>query len=270
MQGVFFYAGSMSDFLLIGYGTMGKALSARWAGGYGVVNPTRPKGLPRGVSYSASIAAVKTTPEAVLLAVKPQQMMEALRACKARFGVRPLYISIAAGVTLQALEKSLGRGARTIRAMPNTPAMVGEAVTVLIANRRTNLKERAFTDALFDASGITLWLEDESLMNAVTAISGSGPAYQFYVMECLIAAAEQLGLSRVQAETLVVATCKGACTLAAQSAVPLTTLRQQVTSKGGTTEAAMAVLTGSKGIKPPIANAVKAAAHRAADLALTP
>jgi pyrroline-5-carboxylate reductase len=255
----------MTSFLLIGYGNMGKALSSRWAGGYAIVDTKKPKGLPKEISYFSDVGAVKETPQAVLLAVKPQQLPEVLSACAKHFGTKPVYISIAAGVTLATLQKALGKNARVIRAMPNTPAKVGEAVTVLIGNAATKLKEREFTDNLFAASGTTLWLDDESLMNAVTAVSGSGPAYQFYVMECLIDAAVKLGLSRVQAETLVLATCKGACSLAEQSEEDLATLRQNVTSKGGTTEAALNVLMDGSVAKT-FDKALKAAKTRAEKL----
>ncbi len=256
----------MTSFLLIGYGNMGKALSKCWDSGYGIVDTKKPKALAKGVSYFPSLAAVKKTPEAILLAVKPQQLPEALKDCAKKFGTKPLYISIAAGVTLSTLQKTLGKGARVIRGMPNTPAMVGEAVTVLVANAATSVNERKFTDTMFQASGTTLWLDNEKLMNAVTAVSGSGPAYQFYVMECLIAAGVKLGLTPAQAEALVVATCKGACSLAEQSEVDLATLRANVTSKGGTTEAALKILMQNGTMASTFEKALKAAESRAEKL----
>ncbi|MFO1243197.1 MAG: pyrroline-5-carboxylate reductase [Rickettsiales bacterium] len=271
----------MSDdsLLLVGCGKMGSALLGQWLvarswnGRVHVVDHaptvTDPMKASSGISYYETLDAVKNVnPKAIFLAVKPQMMTETLPIYKSRFGDTPLYISIAAGLTLSFYEQYLGSAARIIRVMPNTPVIVGMGISALIANKQTRPDDKHFVDALFTSVGETLWLDTESLMDPVTAISGSGPAYVFYFMECLIAAAIDAGFDEETAKKLVVHTVHGASQLAISSKEPLIDLRRNVTSPGGTTEAALAHLMNPSGMLRLIQEAVQLAIHRATQLSV--
>jgi pyrroline-5-carboxylate reductase len=202
--------------------------------------------------------------DAVLLAVKPQQM-RAL-ADQLRAGLRgQLVISIAAGIRTGDLARWLGGHERIVRAMPNTPALIRAGVAGLFAPASVNQADRDAAQRILGAVGATVWMHNEADLDAVTAVSGSGPAYVFYFIEALEGAARELGLSGAQAQELAVQTFVGAAQLAASSGEPVTTLRERVTSKAGTTEAALLALEAD-GIKRKIAHAVRAAAERSKQL----
>lgn len=182
-------------------------------------------------------------PDIVVFAVKPQTLDAVLPAYAKRFGALPLYVSIAAGKSLSYYAKHLRPDARIVRAMPNTPALVGQGITALVANAAARPQDRASAEALFAAAGSTVWLEDEQLMHAVTALSGSGPAYVFLFLESLMQAGMEAGLSPEVARRLAMETVAGSCALAAHENAGFKELREQVTSPGGTTEAGLKALT---------------------------
>jgi pyrroline-5-carboxylate reductase len=202
--------------------------------------------------------------EVVVFAVKPQQMREA-----ASFsGLKPnanLVVSIAAGITLTTLAGWLGGHAKLVRAMPNTPALIGAGVTGLYAMPGVSEAERKQAETILAAVGGTVWIEDEALMDAVTAVSGSGPAYVFWFIEQLAAAGENLGLAKEISQKLAVETVLGAAKLAAQSAESPAVLRERVTSKGGTTEAALKAFEDQR-LAERFLRAVEAARDRGAEL----
>jgi pyrroline-5-carboxylate reductase len=202
--------------------------------------------------------------DVVVFAVKPQQMQEA-----ARFsGLKPnanLVISIAAGMPLAALGRWLGDHGKLVRAMPNTPALIGAGVTGLYALPGVSEGERKQAEAVLGAVGATAWIAEEALMDAVTAVSGSGPAYVFWFIEQLGAAGEALGLAPATARKLALETVLGAAKLAAQSQDSPATLRERVTSKGGTTEAALKAFEDQK-LAERFFRAVEAARDRGAQL----
>jgi len=220
-----------------------------------------------GVQVCADNTTVVATVEALVLAVKPQQMQtvcEEIAATAQRH--RPLIISIAAGLRLAALEHWLGAGLALVRTMPNTPALVQCGMTALLANAQANTEQHALAESILRAVGMTLWLDNEAQMDAVTALSGSGPAYFFLVMEAMQQAGEQLGLSADTARSLTLQTALGAATMATESSAPPATLRQQVTSPGGTTERAIGILQQG-GLESLFAHALTGARDRSAELA---
>jgi pyrroline-5-carboxylate reductase len=202
--------------------------------------------------------------EVVVFAVKPQQMKEAARFSGLKPGAN-LVISIAAGITLASLAGWLGGHAKLVRAMPNTPALIGAGVTGLYALPGVSEAERKQADAILGAVGGTVWIADEALMDAVTAISGSGPAYVFWFIEQLAAAGESLGLTQEASKKLAIETVLGSAKLAAQSADSPAVLRERVTSKGGTTEAALKAFEEQK-LAERFLRAVEAARDRGAEL----
>ncbi len=205
--------------------------------------------------------------DVVVLAVKPQIMREVSEnlASNAQLS-RPLFVSIAAGIREEALNRWLGGTQAIVRCMPNTPALVQAGATGLYANQHVSDSQRSAAESLLRAVGITVWFDDETKLDAVTAISGSGPAYFFLVMEAMQAAATQLGLRQEEAHLLIVQTALGAAKLALESDDLPGELRQKVTSKGGTTEAALHVLT-TGGLHDLFAQALQAAASRSRELA---
>lgn len=205
--------------------------------------------------------------DVVVLAVKPQIMRDvAENLAETAQRSRPLIVSVAAGIREQSLNRWLGGNLPVVRCMPNTPALVQAGATGLYANPQTSEAQRSQAESLLRAVGITLWFEDEASLDAVTAISGSGPAYFFLVMEAMQAAAEQLGLSAEDAHLLIVQTALGAARLALESNDLPAELRRKVTSKGGTTEAAIKVLTDG-GLHALFAQALQAAENRSRELA---
>jgi pyrroline-5-carboxylate reductase len=202
--------------------------------------------------------------DVLVLAVKPQQMQEAASAC-APFCAGKLVISVAAGIRIDALRQWLGGHGRIVRAMPNTPALIGLGVTGLCAASGANETDRAQAEQILRAVGDTVWVAEESLIDAVTAVSGSGPAYVFRFIEAIEQAGVTLGLPPEDARRLTIATFVGAAQLAARSDEAPSTLRERVTSKGGTTAAALAVMEAD-GMAQTLARAVRAAADRSKEL----
>jgi len=200
----------------------------------------------------------------IVFAVKPQQMQEAARNSGLAANAN-LIVSIAAGIALASLSRWLGGHRHLIRAMPNTPALIGEGVTGLYALPDVTENEKKNAEAILSAVGPTVWISDQDQMDAVTAVSGSGPAYVFYFIEAVEEAAKQLGLPLKTAHKLALQTFTGAVKLALTSAEPVTVLRERVTSKGGTTERALASMEADR-VKDAIVRAVKAAAERSREL----
>ncbi len=206
-------------------------------------------------------------PDVVLLAVKPQAMPQVLPDYR-RFAGQAVFLSIAAGRTIASLEPLLGPDAAIVRAMPNTPAAVRRGATGLFSNRNVSENQRQTCDQLVAAVGHAVWVERESLLDAVTAVSGSGPAYVFLLVEALAAAGENLGLPPDLAATLARATVTGSGELLRQSPLPAATLRENVTSPNGTTYAALQVLMNdTDGLADLMRRATEAAARRAEELA---
>ncbi|MFQ5488601.1 MAG: pyrroline-5-carboxylate reductase, partial [Gammaproteobacteria bacterium] len=220
-----------------------------------------------GITVSSGSTEALAGAEVVVLAVKPQTMKAVAEELAAQLpGPPPLIISIAAGIREQDLERWLGGTPPLVRAMPNTPAMVQCGATALHANERVSRRQRDLAEFVMRAVGLTVWLEDESLMDAVTALSGSGPAYIFLVMEAMERAGCKLGLPQETARLLTLQTTFGAAKLALETAEDSATLRQRVTSPGGTTERALSVLQGG-GLEELFEQALKAAHDRAVELA---
>lgn len=218
-----------------------------------------------GVNASDALPSIQAC-DVIVLAIKPQQL-PALAKTLAPLLTQQLVISIAAGILLSDLSRWLGNYQTIIRAMPNTPAQIQAGVTGLYAMPSVSKTQIALADQVLRAAGSTLWLDSEEKLDAVTAISGSGPAYVFYFIEALQEAALQLGLSESQAKQLSIATFKGASLLADASAIPIATLREQVTSKGGTTEQGLLSLQNSQ-VKQAIALAAQKACERAKTLGI--
>lgn len=203
----------------------------------------------------------------VVLAVKPQSMQDTLVGIKTELArAQPLLISIAAGIQLSHLAQWAGTRLAIVRTMPNTPALIQAGATALCANEHTGHAERKLAETMMRSIGLALWLEDETLMNTVTALSGSGPAYYFLIMEVMEKAATQLGLPQEHARMLTLQTAFGAAKMALESNHDVATLRKQVTSPGGTTEQALHVLIHG-GIQNLFTDALKAAQKRSAELA---
>jgi len=217
-----------------------------------------------GITTHEEIAAAAITGDIVILAVKPQQLHGVAARLRGLLDGR-LVISIAAGVRSADLSRWLGDHAMLVRAMPNTPAMVLAGVTGLYARPEVTEGLRRKAETVLGAVGATLWLERETQMDAVTAISGSGPAYVFFFIEALQAAAVELGLSPEQARALCLETFAGAAKLASLSAEDAATLRARVTSKGGTTERAIESMERA-GVRQAIIQAAHAASFRSGEL----
>lgn len=201
----------------------------------------------------------------VILAVKPQVMKDVLQPLKATLTTRqPLIISIAAGISLPSLQEWTGCRA-IVRSMPNTPALHGFGATGLFASEGVSIDQRNIADSLLAATGLTVWVKSEAEIDAVTALSGSGPAYYFLMMEAMIAAGQQLGLSAETATRLTLQTALGAGHMASHSDVDPAELRRRVTSPGGTTEQAIATFEGAH-LRDIVRAAMDAAAKRAAEL----
>lgn len=217
-----------------------------------------------GVTTAAAIDGTVASADVIVLAVKPQQMRDVLAALKPLIA-QQLVVSIAAGITGDALSQGLDGHRAIVRAMPNTPALVGKGVTGVYANQEVSTLQRAQADSILKAVGETVWLTEEAQIDAVTAVSGSGPAYVFYFLEAMEKAAVEMGLSREDGLLLAKATFEGATELARRSDESVSTLRERVTSKGGTTYAALTSLEQS-GVKESIVTAMKAAAARSKEL----
>jgi len=245
----------MADVILVGCGNMGFAMLEGWMklGGdtsFHVVEPNdglRERAAGVGAASYANVSAVPEglAPDLVFLAVKPQ-VMDQVAPDYAQFS-GATFVSIAAGVTLSSLASWVGQDAAIIRTMPNTPAAIGEGMMVSYANEQVTSAMKSKTEELLAVSGKTGWVDEEDLIDAVTAISGSGPAYVFHFVECLAEAGTKLGLDAELSKTLALQTVAGSGLLARGSDTAPSTLREQVTSPGGTTAAALNVLMGRLG-----------------------
>ena len=212
-----------------------------------------------------NLSAVRDT-QVVVFAVKPQVFRDAARPLAATLGKnRPLIISIAAGVPEKDIRRWLGYQAAIVRVMPNTPALIGAGAAALYANSTVNSAQRTLAKEMFEAVGLALWIEDEKFMNAVTAVSGSGPAYFFLVMEIMEAVAGKLGLPADAAGKLVQQTAYGAARMALESQDDVAKLRRLVTSPGGTTAAALKILD-SENLRELFLQALTAARDRGVEL----
>ncbi|ASY57339.1 MULTISPECIES: pyrroline-5-carboxylate reductase [Sinorhizobium] len=262
--------------VLVGAGNMGGAMLGGWiksgvsGGDVLVVDPGPPPAMQKliaenGVAHAAAVPqGVKAS--VIFLAVKPQVMEAALPPLKGLVGSGTVIVSVAAGKTLAFIERHLGEAA-TVRAMPNTPAMIGRGVTGAFANARVTEKQRGLVHDLLKVSGPVEWVASEADIDTVTAVSGSGPAYVFYLVECMAEAGRKLGLQADLAMRLARETVAGAGELLHQSPDDAARLRQNVTSPGGTTAAALAVLMADDGMQPLFDKAIAAARKRAEELA---
>jgi pyrroline-5-carboxylate reductase len=217
-----------------------------------------------GVTTAQQIGAAIAQCDVVVLAVKPQQMKEVVADLRPHIG-KQLVLSIAAGIRAADLSRWLNGHKAIVRTMPNTPALIGKGITGMVAMTGVSPQQREAADAIMRAVGETVWLDDEALIDPVTAVSGSGPAYVFYFIEAMQQAAQEMGLTAEQGKQLAIATFVGASQLAAQSTDPIPVLRERVTSKGGTTYAALTSMEAS-GVKEAIGKAMKAAAARGKEL----
>ena len=262
--------------LLVGFGNMGQALARGWLDGGRVaanMHVLEPAAAARAIARDLGIVASESAAalaqfraDVVVLAVKPNQLDGALRECSAAVDGAPVWLSIAAGKTLAVLGAGLGAKTAVVRAMPNTPAAIGKGMTVLVPNAAVTGTQRALCTELMAAVGEVAWLDDERHMDAVTAVSGSGPAYVFLLIECLERAALDVGLPDSLARQLALATVSGAGAYAAAAGTAPAELRRQVTSPNGTTQAALEVLMGDSGMSALLTRAVRAAAARSREL----
>jgi pyrroline-5-carboxylate reductase len=262
----FIGGGNMAAALINGLTRRGMA-----AGRIIVADPSRSQldhlAREHGVSTTADNEAAVAEADVVVLAVKPQQMRAVALALAPRLGLTtPLVVSIAAGIPHAALARWFGAHVPVVRTMPNRPAFDGCGATGLYAPPEIGAAYRALAESIMAAVSATVWVEHESQMDTVTALSGSGPAYFFLFMEALEAAANARGLPREIAHKLTLETAFGAAQMARHSAESLRTLREQVTSKGGTTAAALEVLDAA-GLRAIVGDAVAAADRRSAELA---
>ena len=270
---------SLSDFdgtlVLVGAGKMGGAMLEGWHRlglSFDNVVALEPEPSPeiitlgaRGLRINPSLDTISAT--AIVLAVKPQVAPDALRPLAPMIAQDTVIVSIMAGRTLAFLEKQLPAGAAVVRAMPNTPAAIGRGITVAVPNARIGAGQRTLADKLLRATGAVEWIADETLMDAVTAVSGSGPAYVFLLAESLARAGTAAGLPADLAARLARATVAGSGELMARSPLDPATLRKNVTSPGGTTAAALDVLMAKNGLDPVMEKAIAAATRRSRELA---
>ncbi len=261
--------------VLLGCGKMGSAMLAGWlAGGLRgesvhVIDP-QPSDWVQGLAREGLHlnGALPSSPAIAVVAVKPQTMGDALPRLQALGGAETVFLSIAAGTPIAAFERALGETTPIIRAMPNTPAAVGHGITALVGNARVDETALQLAETLLGAVGETVRLDDESQIDAVTAVSGSGPAYVFHMIECMARAGAAEGLPADLALRLALVTVAGAGDLAEKADEGPDQLRVNVTSPGGTTAAALAILMDEQGGLPPLmGRAVAAAAARSRELA---
>jgi pyrroline-5-carboxylate reductase len=269
-------AGPAGGVVLVGCGKMGTAMLHGWlaAGAASRCVVVEPAGMPAGLGLAAEIVWHSTPgelptglrPDAVVFAIKPQIADEVVPNYRRLTDPSTLFVSIVAGKTLAGLSACLGRAA-IVRTMPNTPAAIGRGITVACANSLVTTAQRQLCDRLLAAIGESAWVEDETLIDAVTAVSGSGPAYVFLLIEALAEAGRAEGLPGDLALQLARATVAGSGELARVALESPAQLRENVTSPGGTTRAALDVLMAAEGLAPLIRRAVSAAAARSRELA---
>jgi pyrroline-5-carboxylate reductase len=261
--------------VLLGAGKMGGALLDGWLRlglaprQVAVIEPQPSADLTaltaRGLDLNPALATLQN-PAAIVIAVKPQTAPQALPPLQPQLAPSTVVVSIMAGRTLQFLAETLGRSSALVRAMPNTPASIGRGITVAVA-RDASVAQRQTAHRLLAATGAVEWTDDETLMDAVTAVSGSGPAYIFLLVEALAQAGAAAGLPPELAKTLARETVAGAGELLHRSPLDAATLRENVTSPGGTTAAALAVLMVKEGLAALMEKAVAAATRRSRELA---
>jgi pyrroline-5-carboxylate reductase len=259
--------------VLLGCGKMGSAMLEGWlrdglpSSSVWIVDPA-PSEWVRDQNVHVN-SALPVSPAVVIVAVKPQMMGNALPAISTFGNAETLFISVAAGTQLSSLAEVLGAKTPIVRAMPNTPAAVGKGITALIGNDNVSTAQLELADHLMSAVGEVVHLSTEAQMDAVTGVSGSGPAYVFHLIECLAAAAEAEGLPSGLALQLARATVAGAGALAMQSGEDPGQLRRNVTSPNGTTQAGLDVLMdGATGLPPLIQRTVAAATARSRELGI--
>ncbi|MGX9355417.1 pyrroline-5-carboxylate reductase [Roseobacteraceae bacterium S113] len=257
--------------VLLGCGKMGGAMLQGWLEGglppasVHVIDPN-PSDWLRSTGVAIN-AALPSDPAIVLIAVKPQMMGDALPSIAAMGGGATLFVSVAAGTSIAGFESALGATSPIVRAMPNTPAAVGKGITAMVGNAHATSAHIDLAEALLSAVGQVVRLEHEDQMDAVTGVSGSGPAYVFHMIECLAAAAEAEGLAPALAMQLAKATVAGAGALAEQASESPEQLRINVTSPNGTTQAGLVELMDlERGLSPLMARTVAAAAGRSREL----
>lgn len=266
------------DLVLVGAGNMGGALLAGWLergldpACIHVQDPAPPPRIAElltkhRIATHAELPASLPPPAVLLMAVKPQIMEEVFPPLAKRVGAGTVVLSVAAGRTIRSFERHLPAGAAVVRSIPNTPAAVGRGITVAAANAHVTKAQRSICQDLLSAVGETAWVEDEALIDPVTAVSGSGPAYVFYLTECLAEAGVKAGLAPELSHKLARWTVAGAGELLHLSDQPAETLRKNVTSPNGTTFAALQVLMGDRGLQPLMTEAVLAATRRSKELA---
>ncbi len=264
--------------VLAGCGNMGYAMATGWLKSGNlkpsellVVEPNadlRARAAALGVEAVADAGeiAANVSPQIVVLAVKPQVIRAVTEGYRRFAGGKTTFVSVAAGTGVRTFEAILGADTPIMRCMPNTPAAIGKGMMVVYAKANVTAEARAFVETLLSASGAVAEIADESLMDAVTAVSGSGPAYVFHFIECLTAAAISAGLPEAVAKQLAKQTVFGAASLAAESSDEPGELRRQVTSPNGTTAAALGVLMGEDRLKLLVSEAVEAARARSVEL----
>ena len=263
--------------LLAGAGKMGGAMLAGWLGrGLSpqqiiVQDPGPPPEVAalisdNGIKVIDGTEPLAKPPAVILVAVKPQVMDQVFPPLAKLAGPETLVLSVAAGKTISSFERHLPQGSAVIRTIPNTPAAIGRGITVCCANANVTASQREICQSLLSAIGEVGWVDDEVLIDAATAVSGSGPAYIFLLAECLAEAGRAVGLDADLSKRLANATVSGAGELLRQSGLEAATLRQNVTSPNGTTAAALAVLMANDGLQPLMTKAIQAAEKRSREL----
>jgi pyrroline-5-carboxylate reductase len=263
--------------VLVGAGKMGGAMLEGWLkqkvdpSKLAVVDPAPPDEVKRliadaGVALNPRLDELADT-QVLVIAVKPQNAAEAVPALAPLKRWRPLILSIIAGKRIEFFETYFGADAAVVRSMPNTPAAIGRGITAMALNRNVGERQRALAEQLLSAVGEVVTVADERQLDAVTAVSGSGPAYVFLLTECMAEAGRKLGLSEELATRLARATVAGAGELMQRSGMPAATLRQNVTSPKGTTDAALKVLMAENGMMRLFEEALTAAERRSRELA---
>lgn len=263
--------------LLAGAGKMGGAMLTGWLDRgldprqIVVQDPAPPPETAQllarhGIETLQPPASLPEPPAVIVVAVKPQIADQVFPGLAAVAGPETLVLSVAAGRTIASFEAHLPAGTAVVRSIPNTPAAIGRGITVCCANADVSAAQRELCQSLLSAIGEVGWVEDEGLIDAATAVSGSGPAYVFLLAECLAEAARAVGIEPGLARRLADATISGSGELLRQSGLEPAVLRQNVTSPGGTTAAALAVLMAEDGLQPLLTRAVEAAASRSREL----
>jgi pyrroline-5-carboxylate reductase len=263
--------------VLVGCGKMGGAMLEGWlksgvdAKHIVVLEPNPSPEITdllvsKGVRLNPAIETLEDV-EVLVLAVKPQTMAAVLEGLKPLQAAKPLILSIAAGKTIAGFEAAFGSDASVIRSIPNTPAAIGRGITAMVGNTHVSRAQMELAESLMASTGEVVQVPHESMIDLVTAVSGSGPAYVFLLAEALAAAGEKVGLPKDLATKLARATVSGSGELMRQSGIDAATLRQNVTSPNGTTYAALQVLMSEQGLQPLLEKAVAAAASRSRELA---